>query len=414
MPGSHAYGIYRIRKLGASKSFANAVRVVTQGPMKLSTFLTTHIEIILREWETFAKSLFPASPMPLKHLLRDHAKEILQAIALDIESSQTTQQQEKKSKGLLAQNSDKESAATIHGDLRHANGFTLLQLMSEYRALRATVLRLWTPYIKVFTSQVVNDITRFNEAMDQAITESMTIFSANSQRTRDTFLAMLGHDLRSPLAVMSMAGSYLRRSDIGTEETRKMGARVARSNTSMTSMVNDLLEYARTQLGNGIPLTLRSENLHDVCQLALQEAQAAHPQCSFLLETEGELSGSFDAARLQQLLSNLLNNAARYNTNIQPVTMTANGDAATVTVNVRNYGAVIPAQSLQAIFDPMVQLAVEGTEHKKPSPSSMGLGLFIAREITSAHGGTVSAESDAQSGTVFTVKLPRTPPPQAE
>ncbi len=381
--------------------------------MKLSIFLTTHLKTILHEWELFARTLFPPSPVPRKHILRDHAREMLQTIARDIETSQTTQEQVQKSRGQLAQEADKKSAASIHGELRHISGFTLLQLTSEYRALRATVFRLWMPHMEPFTSQVASDMMRFNEAMDQAIAESVATFLTSADRTHDTFLAMLGHDLRSPLFVMSMAGSYLTRPAVGTEGTRQMGARVVRSTANMTSMINDLLEYARTQLGGGIPLTLRDENLRDICQRALDEAQAGHPQCPFVLEADGDLSGSFDAARLQQLLSNLLNNAARYRTDSRPVTMTAHGEAATVTVGVRNHGSVIPAQSLQAIFDPLVQLSVEDGEHKGTSTSSLGLGLFIAREITSSHGGTISVKSDAQSGTVFTVELPRKPPPIA-
>lgn len=382
-------------------------------PVKLSIFLTTHLETILVEWESFARTLFPAAPVPRQHILRDHAKEILQEIALDIEQPQTTRQQAQKSKGQLTEEVDHKSAAAIHGYLRHITGFTLLQLTSEYRALRATVLRLWMPHMKHFTSQVASDMTRFNEAMDQALAESVVTFSASADRTRDTFLAMLGHDLRSPLFVMSMAGSYLTRPAVGTEDTRQMGARVVRSTANMTSMINDLLEYARTQLGGGIPLTLRRENLRDICQLALDEAQAGHPQCPFVLEAEDDLSGSFDSARLQQLFSNLLNNAARYRTDSRPVTITASGDATTVTVGVRNHGTVIPVHSLQAIFDPLVQLSVEDGEQKGASTSSLGLGLFIAREITSAHGGTISVESSADGGTVFTVELPRTPPPLA-
>lgn len=378
--------------------------------MKLSIFLTTHLETILCEWEVFAKTLFPVFPVPLTHVLRDHAEEMLLEIALDIERPQTAQQQAQKSKGYLHQEVDNKSAASLHGELRYFTGFTLLQLTSEYRALRATVFRLWLPHMAPFSSDVASDMMRFNEALDQAIAESVITFSASVERTRDTFLAMLGHDLRTPLAVMSMAGSYLTNPGVGTEDTRKMGARVARSNANMTSMVNDLMEYGRTQLGGGIPLTLRRESLGDICQLALDEAQAGHPECPFVLEAEGELSGSFDAARLQQVLSNLLNNAARYRTGSRPITIMASGDAATVTVAVHNHGNVIPAQLLQAIFDPLVQLAALDTEHKGLPASSMGLGLFIAREITSAHGGTISAESDARSGTVFNVKLPRTPP----
>jgi len=378
--------------------------------MKLSTFITAHLPKILSEWDLFAKTLFPAWPAPPPHLLRDHAKEILQEIVVDLETGQTAAQQAEKSRGQRFDEVNRKSAAAIHGTLRQASGFTLIQLTSEYRALRATVFRLWTPHMEPFTPQISSDMMRFNEAMDQALAESVVTYSENSDRTRDTFLAILGHDLRSPLSTITMAAGYLARPNTGTDATRQMGARVARSAANMTSMIKDLLEYARTQLGGGIPLTLRRENMRDICQAALDDAQAGHPDCPFELEASGDLFGAFDSARLQQLFSNLLNNAAQYRADTHPVTLTAQGELDTVTVQVRNQGPVIPAQSLQAIFDPLVQLSVEEGKQEGAPSSSLGLGLFIAREITSAHGGTITAESNEDSGTVFTVTLARVPP----
>ncbi|MDB5842762.1 MAG: putative two-component sensor histidine kinase [Polaromonas sp.] len=377
--------------------------------MKLSTFITAHIEKILFEWDVFAKTLFPALPAPPQNLLRDHAREILQAIVIDLDTHQTAEQQAEKSKGQADEDVDKKSAAAIHGTLRQASGFTLTQLAAEYRALRATVFRLWLPHMQPGTQDSSTDMMRFNEAMDQALAESVVTYSENADRTRDTFLAILGHDLRSPLFTMKLAGSYLMRPAIGTEATREMGVRVARSAANMTAMVNDLLEYARTQLGGGIPLTLLTEDMARICQAALDDAQAGYPDCPFELEASGDLSGFFDRARLQQLFSNLLNNAAQYRDDTRAVTITALGDADSITVQVCNHGPVIPAPSLQAIFDPLVQLSVEqGLQEGAPS-SSLGLGLFIAREITMAHGGTITVASNEHSGTVFTVKLPRMP-----
>ena len=378
--------------------------------MKLSTFITAHLENILCEWDIFARTLFPASPTPPQNLLRDHGREILQEIVVDLDTHQTAEQQTEKSKGQADEEVNKKSAAAIHGTLRQASGFTLTQLTAEYRALRATVFRLWMPYIQQHTQESASDMMRFNEAMDQALAESVVTYSENSDRTRDTFLAILGHDLRSPLFTMKLAGSYLMRPAIGTEGTREMGARVARSAASMTAMVNDLLEYARTQLGSGIPLTLLPENMTGICQAALDDAQAGYPDCPFELEAFGDLSGTFDRARLQQLFSNLLNNAAQYRDDTRAVTITALGEADSITVQVCNHGPVIPTQSLQAIFDPLVQLSVNAGEQQGAPSSSLGLGLFIAREITSAHGGTITATSNQESGTVFTVKLPRIQP----
>ena len=380
--------------------------------MKLSHFITAHLEKILVEWDIFARSLFPTSPPPPPHVLRDHAREILQEIVADLGRHQTAEQQKEKSEGQNLESIDKKSPAAIHGTLRQASGFTLTQLTAEYRALRATVLRLWLPHIEPGTQESSTDMMRFNEAMDQALAESVVTYSENSDRTRDTFLAILGHDLRSPLSTMSMAGQFLIRSSVGTEATQQIGARVVRSAANMTSMINDLLEYARTQLGEGIPLTLGMVDLHEVCQAARDDTHAAYPDCPFALETAGDLAGLFDGPRLQQLFSNLLNNAAQYRDATHPVTLSVHGHADSITAQVRNLGPVIPAQSLQAIFDPLVQLSVTPGEQQGAPSSSLGLGLFIAREITSAHGGTITAASNRESGTVFTVELPRVRPAQ--
>ena len=376
--------------------------------MKLSAFITSHLPEILFEWDIFAKSLFPAVQTASPLILRDHAREILLELTADIDTGQTPMEQKEKSEGQPADEIDRRSAAAIHGAMRQSIGFTLTQLTSEYRALRATVLRLWTPHM-AFTAETSNEVIRFNEAIDQALAESVVTYSENADRTRDTFLAILGHDLRSPLFTLALASDYLTRPAIGTAETRQMGARIARSTSNMTAMINDLLEFARTQLGGRIPLTLEPVNLRTICQAALDDARAGHPGCPFKFESSGDLAGLFDPPRLQQVVSNLLNNAVQYRCGSHPVTLTASGDTDAIVVKVCNFGPLIPAESLHAIFDPMVQLADEDTSSKGAPSSSMGLGLFIAREITEAHGGAIKAESSEQSGTVFTVRLPRAP-----
>lgn len=380
--------------------------------MKLTTFITSNLEEILLEWEVYATTLFPVAPVQTPDDLRDHAKQLLQAVVKDLQQTQSAAQQEEKSKGEPAEEDvDRKSASAVHGDLRHASGFTMLQLTAEFRALRASVLRLWKPHIGPMTEEVLDELMRFNEAIDQALTQSVVTFTENTERTRDTFLAILGHDLRSPLATMAMAGDYFTRLPNATESAHQMGVRIARSAACMAAMVKDLLAYSRTQLGGKIPLDLRRENVHLICQVALDDAQAGHPNCPFVLEGPPDLMGWFDPPRLQQVFTNLLNNASQYCApSSEPVVIRAWGDAETITVQVRNRGPVIPASSLTAIFDPMVQLAQADHEQEGAPPSSLGLGLFIVRGITHAHGGSVTATSDEAMGTVFTVTLPRTMP----
>lgn len=378
--------------------------------MKLSRFIADHMEAILAEWEAFARTLLPAAAGMSPSALRDDAQQILEEIALDIETDQSETEPCEKSKGMEA--TDAGSAASKHGRLREDLGFTLIQLNAEYRALRASVLRLWLDQTTQLSAAGANDIIRFNEAIDQALTDSAVSYSNQVSRTRDTFLAILGHDLRNPLAAMVSAGDFLTMPEMGTDSRLQIGARVKRSAATMTTMMNDLLEYARTQLGGKMRIASQPGDMKDICEAALDDVRAVHPDCPFDLEASGDLRGSFDDVRLEQVLTNLLNNAAQYRATTHPVLICALGEADEVTVSVRNFGPVIPPESLQVIFSRLFQSS--GNEPDQGQrPHSLGLGLFIAREITVAHGGTVSAESSESSGTVFTVRLPRRQaPPQ--
>ncbi|MGK5008607.1 ATP-binding protein [Janthinobacterium sp. MDB2-8] len=374
--------------------------------VKLSRFITDHLEQILKEWELFASSLpIPGADIS-KAELRDHAKQMLETIVRDMDVIENAAQRKKKSITGVSEITGKETAAATHGFLRQQIGFTLPQLTAEFRAMRASVLRLWMAQVSVASKTATEDILRFNEAIDKALQESAIRYSQQSDRTRNTFLAILSHDLRSPLSTMTMAGALLSRPSANSSSTVEIGARVARSAATMTTMVNDLLEFARTQLGGHMPISSSLGDLGEICKTAVEDASAAHPKCKFELSTKGEMIGDFDAPRLAQLFSNLLNNAAQYRTDDQPVTITACGDDDTAVVQVKNFGRQIPEASLKTIFDPLVQLAVSD-EHKAPNATSIGLGLFIAREIACAHGGTIGAESSLERGTVFTVRLPR-------
>ncbi len=374
--------------------------------MKLSRFIIHHLEDILTEWEAFARTLQPSSGDMSDEELRDHGKQILENISREIDSEQSPQQQENKSKGLAPDALNTDTPAGIHGTVRQGSGFTMLQLIAEYRAMRACVLKLWLPKIKEINEVNSQDMLRFNEAIDQALAESAATYSEHAARTRDTFLAILGHDLRSPLATMSMAGAYLTRPEISTEGSAQVGARVKRSAATMSAMVNDLLEYARKQLGGKMPITRQLADMKQICQAAIDDASAAHPDCKFEMLTAGELLDDFDSARLQQVFSNLLSNAAQYRGKDPLVTISAQGRNDAVTVKVTNHGSVIKPEALKAIFDPLVQLSNDENQDGRPS-TSLGLGLYISREITESHGGTIDVESSEASGTIFTVKLPK-------
>ena len=381
--------------------------VLNRAAMKLYQFINQHIEDIIGEWETFADTLGPAADAMSQLALRDHAKGILEAIALDIATRQNPVEQLEKSQGLAAdEKEDLKSAASIHGSLRQASDFSLTQLSAEYRALRATVLRLWLPTVDQMSGSTVQEMVRFNEAIDQALAESIVTYSARADQTRELFLAILGHDLRAPLSTMSMAGELLRREEAGHAKIAVIGERVRRSALLMNNMVADLLGFTRTQLGVGMPIKRQACDVAAICGAAVEDASATHPGVQFELDIRGDLKGSFDAIRLHQLLTNLLVNAAQYGTAARPVTLGSSSTGQQLEIKVTNFGSVIPDEGLQAIFKPLVQLSGPGVEDNRPR-TSLGLGLFVAHEIAVGHDGELTVTSDEVAGTVFTLRLPR-------
>jgi len=371
--------------------------------MNIAKFILSHKEQILAEWEAFAATFGAAADKMSNLELRDHAKQILEFVAREIDKAESPAQREAKSHGLAPRSGLDDSASTIHGKLRFESGFTLLQLIAEYRALRASVLKLWGPNHHSTTPDTVEQILRFNEAIDQSIAAAAVAYFDKVNETRDTFLAILGHDLRSPLAATSTAGSYLTKSGAFDERAQQIGVRIKRSAATMTGMVNDLLGLARTQLGDGIPIERRECDLLEMCQWAIEDASAAHPRANFDLRASGELMGLFDQARLQQLLTNLANNAAQYGAAGKPITIEIEGLETHIALTVRNQGAVIPDALLPTLFDSLVQLP----ESDSRPASSLGLGLFIAKKIAVAHGGKIDVVSNDIVGTMFTVEIPR-------
>jgi signal transduction histidine kinase len=261
--------------------------------------------------------------------------------------------------------------------------------------------------VKNMSDDAADDMVRFNEAIDQALAESVVTYSARADHMRELFLAILGHDLRAPLSSMLMAGDMMATLPLEPDKVRETGQRVRRGARMMSKMVEDLIGYTRTQLGAGMPTMLARTDLREIFRAAIEDAGATHPDTRFEIDGDADLSGQFDSVRLQQLFTNLLVNAAQYGTSATPVRIAARADEHQVMVTVTNDGAAIPADSLETIFSPLIQLASAG-EDARPR-TSLGLGLFVAREIALAHGGGISAASSEEEGTVFSVALPRAP-----
>src|SRR5688572_19566893 len=168
--------------------------------VRLADFIETNVEAILAEWVTFAETCGPAGDTLDLEGLRDHAVDMLNHIVADLRTPQTKAEQAHKSTGAADSGADDEdTAAEVHGAGRAESGFSVGEMVSEYRALRASVIRLWTKASGTLTGDSLEDLTRFNEAIDQALAESITRYTHDIDRSKEMFLAILGHDLRSPL-----------------------------------------------------------------------------------------------------------------------------------------------------------------------------------------------------------------------
>ena len=375
--------------------------------MRLSEFIVHNADRIVDEWEQFAETITPAAESMDSVALRDHAKAILLAAARDMNTAQTASEQQAKAEGEGPEKTPSlDVAAASHGELRHTVGFDLVQMTSEFRHLRACVIRLWVASLETLELSYLQDMIRFNEAIDEALAEFTEAYAEQVNRSRDIFLAILGHDLRAPLQAVSMSTEMLERkitldaNALNYVKAIKTGAR------HMQAMVSDLLEFVRSRLGTQLPVEPCAMNLAQACQTALDQAGAGHPKCEQSLQVNGNVEGHWDPRRLDQLLQNLIGNALQHGASEGAVTLILNGTDDHVTLRVHNNGTPIAEEALATLFDPLVRSPSEDIGHPGAS-TSLGLGLFIVKEVVDAHHGSIEVSSTEAEGTTFTVVLPK-------
>lgn len=247
------------------------------------------------------------------------------------------------------------------------------------------------------------DMIRFNEAIDEALAESTAAYAEQVNRSRDIFLAILGHDLRAPLQAVNMSTEMLLRKVALDSQGLSLVGNIKNGARHMGAMVRDLLEFVRSRLGSSLPIEPKPMNLADAAQAAIDEACAGRPIARPICMSRTTPRGR-DRGRIDQLLQNLIGNALQHGLNSQAVTLNLKGTPDTVELSVHNYGIPIPQAALGTVFDPLVRSA---TEELGNTSTSLGLGLFIVKEVVLAHQGTIEVTSSEAEGTTFTVVLPR-------
>ena len=367
----------------------------SRGQERLADFIRHNHDSIVTEWIAFARTRSPASDGMSKLALQDHVADILNFVATDLVSPQTKAEQVDKSHGLTEGGEPfRRSAAEIHAALRLADGFDIDQMVSEYRALRASVVKQWVAQHKVLASTDIEDLTRFNEAIDQAVTESVAHYTKTINQSRNLFLGILGHDLRNPIGAASMAAKRMEQSGTSDPKQAKVVSEIVKTTDRATRILNDLLDLTRSSFGTDIESLCRdiADEFHGINENRLIE-----------VKVEGDPVGFWDSARMGQVLSNLMGNAIQHGDASSPVTVAISGkDPKDVIVTVHNFGTPIPPESQRMIFNSWMRGQITDGDN-----THLGLGLYVAKLLVEAHGGEIQVASNDEQGTTFTVRLPR-------
>lgn len=391
--------------LGSSTGNSNnASEAANSRSKRLPAFITENVEPIVGEWEIFARTLVPSSTGMTSLALRDHIHQILEFIVHDISSPQTPKEQTLKSKG-EKQQVLKSTAAETHAALRLAGGFNIEQMVSEYRALRASIIKLWSRTGLPMDSEDLGNLTRFNESIDQALAESVSYYTKQVLQSKDLFVGILSHDLRSPVQAITLSTELLLHLGTLTERQTMLANSTIESADRITKLIENLLDVTRARFGSGLPIIRSSMDMGFVGHQIVDELRVVHPSRAIDLDISGNMKGEWDKARVGQVFSNLLGNAIQYGFKETPISVAIKGSLDAVELTVHNIGVPIPADKLSAAFDPFTRAT--SNPESQPVAGNLGLGLFIAQEVVQAHGGTIHVTSSEENGTTFSAIFPR-------
>lgn len=362
----------------------------------LADFIERNAQAIVGDAIAFARTVEVEVALDEAEL-RDHLPEIINAIVADLRTAQSRAEEIEKSEGRAELTPGRgRSAAATHAIHRAHSGYSVSHLVSEYRALRASVLRRWADH----GSGPLHDIARFNEAIDEAIADSVLFYSQEVERWRNIFLGVLGHDLRSPLSAIMLTSQTIARMAVDAP-IAEAAQRLIRSGSHMRELLDKLLVYNRAQLGSGFEVERIQVDLTQACRDEIELLRQSMPAAIITFEPRQSVRGKFDAGRLREVLANLVVNAFRYGREGGEIAVALQTVGSEAELSVTNEGEAIGRGTLDVLFEPLRRGGISDSD----SPSNLGLGLFIVKQIAQAHGGSVSAASEGER-TTFRLNLP--------
>ena len=371
--------------------------------MRLADYIEHHAIEIVDAAEAYAGTQLVGRVALDSATLRDHLPQLLEVIVTDLRGSQTAQREREKAEGEHdTPATSPMSPAQWHGQLRAKSGFSIQHLVAEYRVLRAAVLRLWSAD-EPASAESFEDMMRFNQAIDQAIAESVAYYATEVETWRNIFLGVLGHDLRGPLTAILLTSNLI--SQLTSEAPlSRLSRRLVMSGERMSTLLDDLLDFSRTSLGVGIRITRKEADLVRELHDEIDMLRMAWPDTRIDFHAPSALHTCVDASRLREALANLVNNAVKHGAAQARVQVALIREGEDLVLTVENHGSAIPEATLATMFDPLRR----GAEYAGQDDGvSLGLGLFVVREVVRAHDGEVSVRSGGDS-TVFTLRMPST------
>jgi phosphoserine phosphatase RsbU/P len=273
-----------------------------------------------------------------------------------------------------------------HAVERFQQGFTIEPVLEQYARLRERLVRDVTE---------AAERTRIHALIDQAMIAAAKHYVAQREQLRDRLMGVVAHDLRTPLACITMATEMLG-ADERTPHERSLLELVADASDRMQRMVGDVLSWARGMDEPSFVAKPRQDDLDTILRTAIRETRTAYGEQAISYETVGNLHGEFDHDRVHQAVTNLLRNAIEHGAGVAYVKAIEATDGQTITLVVRNQGALRSPNSSDVM---------EPFQRRKRSPSARGLGLYIVDQITQTHGATLDITSTYQE-TIVTIVWP--------
>jgi signal transduction histidine kinase len=368
--------------------------------------LRAEVAEITATWERAIQQRIPALGRLDRAALLDHMPELLFGLASWVDSDGDD----------AAHRACFTTLVQGHAIQRLGHGIALDTLTTEYQVLRSVVLT--HVLARESAEDVAAELVRLNEGIDFAVSQAVQQYTGQRELIRQRFVTILGHDLRNPLNAIALAAEQIATIPCAEQRHLKAAGVIRRSAERMSRMVDDVIDITHARIGQGIPSVPVKCVMGEIVEEAVAELRLAHPDRDLRVELTGDSSGTWDRARVLQVVSNLLSNALEHGRDPVIVRVTEAPERRAVILAVENRGAPIPPATLARLFEPFRQGpppigplgqlgAIEGAS-TAAGREPAGLGLYIVQQVAASHGAQLEVTS-TEDGTTFEITWPRIP-----